>query len=180
MRKSFFEADFIGRRVIGKISPSQRAHTAYSSLTKLWMAGSALPARYTIPEPIAWFPERNLLIQEKAPGLSIVNVMQQKPCDTGFARDAASWLKALWNLEVDAAPAELDLQDIAQRGRDVSTTLGDSRAEELSQAAIRMLSANVTDLRPSHGDFHPIEYFCLCGACNCHRSGYLRITRAGS
>ena len=45
MRKSFFEADFNGRRVIGKISPSQRAHTAYSSLTKLWMAGFRPPAR---------------------------------------------------------------------------------------------------------------------------------------
>lgn len=159
MRKSLFEAEFNGRRVIGKISPSQRAHTAYSSLKKLWTAGFCPPARCTVPEPIAWFPERNLLIQEKAPGLSIVDVMQHKSCDTGFARDAASWLKAVWDLQVDAAQAKLDFEDIAQRGRDVSTALGDTRAEELSQAAARLLSANGTDLHPSHGDFHPMNVF---------------------
>ena len=38
-----------------------------------------------------------------------------------FARDAASWLKAVWDLKVDAAQAKLDFEDIAQRGRDVST-----------------------------------------------------------
>jgi hypothetical protein len=159
MRKALFEADFNGRRVIGKVSPSERAHNAYASLQKLWIAGLQPPARFTVPEPIAWFPERSLLIQEKAPGHSMADVMQHKSNDTGFARDAAAWLKAVWELEVDGTPAGLDGEDVVKRSRDVSLALGNSRADNLSQAVLQVLAADSPDLRPSHGDFHPLNVF---------------------
>jgi hypothetical protein len=70
LRKILFEAEWNGRRIIGKVSKSDRAKTAYESFQIVWKCGLRPPARHTVVEPIAWIPERSLLILEKAPGIS--------------------------------------------------------------------------------------------------------------
>ena len=117
------------------------------------------PSRFTVPEPVAWFPEKNLLIQEKAPGASIVDAMQQQSGETGFARDAALWLRELSTLKLNFPRAGLDFEDSEKRSRDLSDASGNARVIDLWRDANLMLAREPGDLCPSHGDFHPMNVF---------------------
>ena len=56
------------RRIVGKICRHEKAKVLYQALRGLWMSGWRPPDKYTVSEPVAYFPERCLILQEKAPG----------------------------------------------------------------------------------------------------------------
>lgn len=159
LRKILFEAEFNGRRVIGKVSGSARARTAFDSLTILWTAGLCPPARHTVVEPIAWFPERNLLIQEKAPGMSVLDAMQRQQNESAAVKNAAEWLKALWELDVDAKAEGFASQDAEDRASALAEATGDRRAQTIGRLAIETLGQGAGKPVGSHGDFHPMNLY---------------------
>src|SRR5215475_7874068 len=56
------------RRLIGRLGKREHAENLYQALWRLRAAGFAPPGRYIVPEPIAFVPERNFVLQEKLEG----------------------------------------------------------------------------------------------------------------
>ena len=159
MRKTLFEADFEGRRVIGKVSKSRHARSAFGSMQTLWQAGMRPPSRYTVTEPLAWVEDHNLLLQERAPGLSILDAMQGHEDLVAHARDAAAWLQCLWIMKVDAPTVSFASEDVARRAAELSASIAEPRIEQMATQVCEVLTVLPTEHVPSHGDFHPMNVF---------------------
>ena len=159
LRKTLFEAEFNGRRVFGKVSKSKRARSTFGSLQKLWQAGMRPPSRYTVTEPLGWIEERSLLLQERAPGSSILDSMQRREDIVAHARDAAAWVRCLWAMDVDTPVVSFDADQVAQRAAELSGAVSDPRIERMAARACDVLSLPATAPVPSHGDFHPMNVF---------------------
>jgi hypothetical protein len=159
LRKIFFEADFDGRRVIGKISRSAKAKSAFGNLTTLWEAGMRPPQRYTVVEPIAWLPERSLLIQEKAQGLSLLEVVKEKGDLPSSFRDAGAWLKALWASKALSNIAGFDCKDFEDKMKGLAALIRTDQPLQLERRVSALLKNKAGQLTPSHGDFHPMNVY---------------------
>ncbi|HYI92979.1 MAG TPA: phosphotransferase, partial [Bryobacteraceae bacterium] len=159
LRKVLFEAEWNGRRVIGKVSKSDRAKTAYESFRAVWGCGLRPPARYTVVEPIAWIPERSLLLLEKAPGISFLDAMQTSTQAEAAARHAAVWLKAMWECDAPGPEKLFDPAAAVERAETLSLALGSALPNDLTKMIIDILAKRPTSMRPSHGDFHPMNLF---------------------
>jgi hypothetical protein len=159
LRKTLFEADWNGRRIIGKVSKSHRAQTAFGSIQTVWECGLRPPALYTVVEPIAWFPERSLLVLEKAPGLSFLEVIQTGKDAESAARHAAGWLNAMWQCSAPGAEKLFDSAAVAERASALSIALRNSKPSELAKEVTKVLDRRPSLMRPSHGDFHPMNLF---------------------
>jgi hypothetical protein len=159
MRKTLFEADFNGRRVIGKMSRSRNAKTAFASMQKLWAAGLRPPSRYTVTEPLAWIAEHSLLVQELAPGVSMLDVLERREDIVAHALDAAAWLRCLWSLNLEAEIVPFRADDVASRATALSQALLDQRLEQIAKRASGVLGATPKEHVASHGDFHPMNVF---------------------
>lgn len=157
LRKILFEAEFNGRRVIGKMSLSARARTAYGNMEKLWNAGMRPPSRYTVAEPIAFLPDDHLLIQEKAPGQSIYQSLSQPQIEDAY--HSACWLRRLWDVKVEAEVDDFNCKDIEDRMVALSAQIEDRRPLLLGRRVMEALSKAPTEWVLSHGDFHPMNIF---------------------
>jgi hypothetical protein len=159
MRKTLFEANFNGRSVIGKMSRSRNAQTAFASMQTLWDAGMRPPSRYTVTEPLAWIAEHALLVQERAPGASMLDVLERGEDIVAHACDAAAWLRCLWSLNVRADIVHFRVDDVTERAAALSQALSDEQVEHMARRAARVLSVPPHEHVPSHGDFHPMNVF---------------------
>jgi hypothetical protein len=159
LQKTLFEAEFDGRRVIGKVSKSRRARSTFGSLQKLWHAGMRPPSRYTVTEPLAWVDERSLLLQERAPGFSMLDSMQRREDVVEHARDAAAWLRCLWTMDVEAPTVSFERDDVARRAAELSRTLEEPLIEDMAKRVCDVLAVSPSTRVPSHGDFHPMNVF---------------------
>lgn len=163
--KPLFEVeDETGERIIGKVARPSRGETLFKALHMLWDAGFRPPHEFTVVRPIAWFPERDLLLQERAPGLELMHKITQQSADADEStRRTAQWLAALHRCE------GLDAQrwhESPDRWIDWSTQLQQKapwaaeRIAALERACREFLaSRGDDDLVPCHGDFHPMNMF---------------------
>ena len=159
MQKTFFEAEYNGRRVIGKVSKSKRAEAAYSNLSDAWQAGMRPPSRYTVTEPIAWLPERKLLIQEKAPGSPLIDLAKLDGNGKSLMRDAAAWLQAIWTADISVSEDRFDVAAVEQRAAELGSAMNDHRIQRLAREAADHLDSGRAECVPSHGDYHPMNVF---------------------
>ncbi len=150
------------RRYIGKLGKKERAEVLYRTLISLRNAGFQPPARMTVPEPVAYIPERGFVLQEKVPGRQAIDLLLQPSGRSCFAAgDCARWLATLHQCTVPASPAQID-QDAVSRWvtelAEVQPAEGD-RLDRIGTAILRELHNSVPDTVPSHGDFHPYNVF---------------------
>jgi Ser/Thr protein kinase RdoA (MazF antagonist) len=159
--KTFFEVDENGTRIIGKMSRSERAQNTFQLLRTMWDAGMRPPSQHTVTRPIAWLPEKHLLLQEKARGEQLIALIQKQTLNAveGVAR-AGEWLHTLRSLQLRPAPASDMRQAIARCRAELSAALPEQRAR------VERLLDEVEDapeyggpLAPSHGDYHPMNVF---------------------
>lgn len=164
LAKTFFEVEESTpegpRRLIGKVSPSKSAQGAFANMQLLWEAGMRPPAPFTIAEPVAYLPDRFLLLQEKAPGVQLLQKMKAGEATASDAHCAAGWLAALQQLNVPAAPPASAGFNLERCRRELPAALPQhaARLETLLDriaAAIEPPGALV----PSHGDFHPMNVY---------------------
>jgi hypothetical protein len=159
LRKTLFEFEDEGRRYVGKISATQSKTGTFGLMKRVWDAGMKPPSPYQITEPVAWLPERSLLIAAKAPGRQIIDLVSERDRSAVRAvEQAGAWIRAMQSLRVDL-PARSDL-----------TTRLDQYRRELN---IPRAAAVLDSLRdrlepdmavPSHGDCHPMNlYFSADG-----------------
>ena len=145
------------RRIVGKICRHERAEVLYRALRGLWMAGWKPPELYTVSRPLAFHPEKHLILQEKAPGqpaLEAIVAGEEKAEAAGEA--CARWLVRLQSTKVPAPAAGEFSQAAGLRSRALQAILpSESSRIERVQARIEEVLSNHPATRVlSHGDFH--------------------------
>jgi len=150
------------KRFIGKLGRPERAETLYRTLTLLRAAGFQPPSRMTVPEPIAWIPERGFVLQEKVPGRQASEILLGSPGRACFAAaDCARWLGALHDCDVPAPAAALDSQIVSVWVRELAEAqpAEAGRIEKIADQISKELAEPINDTVPCHGDFHPMNVF---------------------
>src|SRR5262245_13882511 len=95
LSKTLFEFEEDSLRFIGKISKSQNTAGTFDLMKRIWNAGMKPPSPYQIAEPVAWLPERLLLIQSKAEGTPVIQLVRDRsPFAMEAVEQAAAWLHA--------------------------------------------------------------------------------------
>ncbi|HYP06558.1 MAG TPA: phosphotransferase [Bryobacteraceae bacterium] len=159
LSKAIFEAEYDGRRVIGKVSGSKRAQTAFGSLQVLRDAGLRPPSEFVVPEPIAWFDDLKLLVLEKAPGVAVTSSLQDGMDTEAYVRRAAEWLQCLQALELSLPEDHFNAEAAEKRATELINAVGGGIVEETARGVIDILRVTPSTLVPSHGDFHPMNVF---------------------
>ncbi|HYP14376.1 MAG TPA: phosphotransferase [Bryobacteraceae bacterium] len=164
LQKTFFEVEEASaegsRRLIGKSSRSDKAAGAYEILRMLWSCGMRPPSRYTVVEPVAYLPERSLLVQEKAPGLQLISKLQLRTASVEDAQEAVSWLKRLQVLPVPVQPPADPRWNMDSCCAELPRALaGEEHRTERLMSAVRERMPYSGRLVPSHGDYHPMNLY---------------------
>jgi hypothetical protein len=157
-------AGVTGRRYIAKGYHGDRGRHAFDALSQLWQAGFRPPSTFTVVRPIAYIAERHLLVQEKAPGRPLADVLGSDP---EAAADAlvgtANWLAALHATAVHAQSRLGHVRAAVGRyGRELMELLPQqaARIERLTACALAGLEPRcLAPQVPSHGDFHAKNVF---------------------
>lgn len=163
LTKSLFEVEENGRRLIGKVSRSERAADTHNRMRILWNAGFRPPSKCRIPEPIAWLPERHLLLQERAAGRQLLEILKDNPEQASSeVLHAAEWLRALRSRSFPELPQAPSLAPVLERCRRDLTDTIPALAVRFTKVLDDLAElADPTDgpLVPSHCDFHPMNIF---------------------
>ena len=155
--KTLFEIDECGKRIIGKVSLSERAQRTFAKLSTLWNAGMRPPSKCIVTEPLGWLPERHLLLQCKAEGIQLIDrIRERSPRAIDGAVQAGQWLHALQGLAVQVSPPAPP--DLERCRTELSEVLPDE-ARRLDGIADSLDLASGEPLVPSHGDYHPLNIF---------------------
>jgi hypothetical protein len=149
---------------IGKVYGRDCGQPHFDALLQLWKAGFRPPSLFTVVYPIAYVPDRYLLLAEKAPGRLASEILFRAPqAATDAIQRAAGWLVALHATSIDV-PSRLDQvrTAVARYGHELAECLPEQamRVESLTARVLEGLSpSQLTPLVPSHGDFHPEHVF---------------------
>jgi hypothetical protein len=153
------------RRLIGMVYKGDCGQGHFDVLSRLREAGFRPPSPFTVVYPIAYIADRCFLLQEKAPGSPLADLIFGEP-DAGAVdalERAAGWLAALHGAEVNTQPRlERVRMLVARQGCELMELLYQQapRVERLAARALAGLEArHLTSLVPSHGDFHPKNVF---------------------
>jgi aminoglycoside phosphotransferase (APT) family kinase protein len=114
-----------------------------------------------VPEPVAFLPERGFVLQEKVPGRQASDLLHNPTRGCFAAADCARWLAALHQSGVPAAPSDIDRAAVSQWARELCDVLPDERdrLDKIARAVAHEGEQPLTDIKPSHGDFHPMNVF---------------------
>jgi hypothetical protein len=167
MRKMFFEVEVHGksgvRQYIGKIYGSDRGRNHFEALERLRNVGFCPPSSFTVVHPVAYLDEHCLLLQEKAPGKPLADVLSDgNTAATKALSQAGLWLATLHSKVVEThARIEKIAANISRYGSELAAVLPreSARLEALMSRALPALLTQGLKLVPSHGDFHSKNVF---------------------
>ncbi|HEV2667473.1 MAG TPA: hypothetical protein VG324_21335, partial [Blastocatellia bacterium] len=72
------------RRLIGKVYKGYRGQGHFDALSRLREAGFRPPSPFTVVYPVAYIADRQLLLQEKAPGSLLADLIFGEPDAAAF------------------------------------------------------------------------------------------------
>ena len=161
--KTFFELEESrpegSRRLIGRVSAREKWKGAYEILRKLRDAGMRPPSPYCVVEPVAFLPERNLLLQEKAAGQQLFEKIKTGTATERDAERAAEWLVALQRLAFPNLP-QGSCGDFERTRKELPDAIPSSarRIIQILDFLSKRFRATVPGA-PSHGDYHPMNIY---------------------
>ena len=155
--KSYLE--LIGKRETGRAGA--KAAQEFRAMRMLWERGFGTDRQFRIPRPIEHFPDLNLILEERAPGLALSSFVGRND-ETSRAHFMAAgvWLARLHNLKTlpGVCSYEPELAALKVFVDELSASLP-SLSPELQRldAVIRQKFASFqgTATTMVHGDFHP-------------------------
>ena len=153
-----------GRRgLIGKLGHPEREATLYHTLIAVRDAGFRPPAKFTVPEPVAFIPERGFVLQEKAPGNSSWELLAGGGgAEQSAAMNCAEWLARLHRCPVTAKQDNIENEAVLRwaSGLQSAEPREAPRIKKITQAVLhRTAEPEPIRMLPSHGDFHPGNIF---------------------
>ena len=151
-------------RCIGKSFADGRGQRILDFQSKVWRAGLRPPAPYTVARPICYIAERSLLLQEKAPGRPVADVLLgDSRAAAAVAARCAAWVAAFQAAPVEPEPS---LERVRSGVERYASELAElflhhaRRIERLASCALEALAqGHIAMLAPSHGDLHPENLF---------------------
>jgi hypothetical protein len=147
------------RRCIAKVSESKNTRHAFRMLQLLWESGMRPPSSCCVVAPIAFFPEKHLLLQEKAPGTQLREKIRAGSATAADGRRAAAWLLHLQGLDLPhLKPGTTgNLERVRQELPSAIPSHSTRIIRILECVAASQQPAD--PLLPSHGDFHPMNLY---------------------
>ncbi len=151
-------------RCIGKSYVDDRGQRIFDFQSQVWRAGLRPPAPYTVARPICYIAERNLLLQEKAPGRPVADfLLGDSMAATSAAARCAAWVAALQAVPVKPESSlEKVRYGVERYARELAELFPSHalRFERLACCALEALALRqIALLVPSHGDLHPENLF---------------------
>ena len=150
-------------RYIVKLHGRDRTYGSYQAMSRLWEAGFRPPSPYTVVRSVAYIADAGLLVQEKAPGRLLLDIILGGDEATQALAGAAGWLTALHTSTVETHPRQARLGAMVTRFSTELAQLLPKRASGIRRLAERALekldSPDQSPLVPCHGDFHPKNVF---------------------
>jgi aminoglycoside phosphotransferase len=148
--------------VIGKAYYRGDGAGTFELMRRLWANGFSSENRLCIPEPIAWIPAKQLLLQGKASGRPLYDHLPTPEDGITRARNAGRWLAKLHS--TDVGPASVPLPRSFEA--DKLTVYADALAERhpdlggrvqavAATAAAVLADAGSGPVVPTHGDYQP-------------------------
>jgi hypothetical protein len=164
--KTLFEVEEQGAegplRLIAKIGREERMRNTWRALETLWSAGFRPPAEFTVTKPVAFFPERHLLFQEKAPGVELLSKFKHSAPDglQAIAR-AAHWLATLHSSRLACERWHADATQLDKWSSELGAIVPEAarRIGAIATGAGAVLAAAPSEIVPAHGDFHMLNMF---------------------
>ena len=149
---------------IGRTYKRGRGQANFDGLSRLWHAGFRPPSPFTVVRPIAYIADRGVLLQERAPGRLLAEILFGEPKGAGAAlASTARWLGTLHTADLEAeSRVEKVRAFVARYGRELMESLPGQvqRIERLTARALEGLEdSQLTPFAPSHGDFHSTNIF---------------------
>jgi hypothetical protein len=156
----------VGRVVIGKAYYRGDGAMTFRVMSRLWADGFD-DDHLTIPTPVAYVPELNLLLQGRAPGKALYRSLEDPAGALPLVRLTARWLAKLHRARVAGAPL-LCPEDEEEKVDGYRTALRQACprfAPCLDRLAGRVIAAfrslGPVPAVPTHGDFQPKNIFIL-------------------
>jgi hypothetical protein len=83
--------------VIAKVFSDHLGLQSFETTVRLWNSGFNRDSRYQVPEPIAFFPDVNLLLMRQVSGIPVAAALEPGRSHelAGYCRKAAQWLAEL-------------------------------------------------------------------------------------
>ena len=151
----------VRRTLIGKGYFRDDGAGTYDFMRQLWSDGFADDPSLTIPEPVAYLPERSLLIQGHAPGRSLYEYIDNPADAEQQVRMTARWLAKLHSSSVSVR-TRVNLDFEREKIGTYKNALMEvcpryaARIERLTDRTLDLFGAlDPNFLVPTHGDFQP-------------------------
>lgn len=98
--------------VIAKMFSDHLGWQSFETTVRLWNTGFNRESRYQVPEPIAFFPDVNLLLMRQVPGIPMAAALEPDRSHelVGYCRRAAQWLAALHRSSLLFGKTETEVQ----------------------------------------------------------------------
>jgi hypothetical protein len=100
--------------VIAKVFSDHLGAQSFETTVRLWNSGFNRDSHYQVPEPIAFFPDVNLLLMRQAPGIPLAAALDPGRCGelVGYCCKAAHWLAKLHRSSLLFGKVETEAQSM--------------------------------------------------------------------
>lgn len=100
--------------VIAKMFSDHLGSQSFETTVRLWNSGFNRDSRYQVPEPIAFFPDVNLLLMRQVPGIPVAAALQPDRGHelVGYCCKAAQWLAELHRSSLLFGKVETEVQSL--------------------------------------------------------------------
>lgn len=100
--------------VIAKMFSDHLGSQSFETTVRLWNSGFNRYSRYQVPEPIAFFPDVNLVLMREASGIPVAAALDPDRGHelVGYCRKAAQWLAELHRSSLLFGRVETDVQSL--------------------------------------------------------------------
>lgn len=152
---------FVRKIIIGKCCAGRDGARTFEILRELWQRGFERDPWLTIPEPIAYVPALELLLQERAGGKALHGDVEDPARSNEKARRTARWLAKLHATRLTRAPTlppSYEEERLSRYGRALGRLFPGlaCRIERIAGRVASSLAAlGAHPLVPTHGDFQP-------------------------
>jgi Phosphotransferase enzyme family len=100
--------------VIAKMFSDHLGSQSFETTVRLWNSGFNRDSHYQVPEPIAFFPDVNLLLMRQVPGTPVAAALETARVHelVGYCRKAAQWLTELHRSSLLFGEVETEVQSL--------------------------------------------------------------------